>query len=143
MAEGGVYAEGSLVGSDKDWFHGELTTVEAEQALRASGYDCFLVRKCQGALVLSLIHHGELHHINIKYGPGWYALENGSSPYSFTELEDLVTYYCSYTISENLKIRLDQVCEKNKGIIKAIIIAFSKLHIPADSTYYVGQVSTN
>ena len=115
MAEGILNAEGSLVGSYKDWFHGELTTVEAEQALRASACDCFLVRKCQGAFVLSLTHHGELHHINIKYGPGWYELESGVAPYSFIELEDLVTYYCSYTISDSLKIRLGQVCEKTKG----------------------------
>ena len=69
----------ALLGSDKDWYHGEISTVQAQHALSVSGRDCFLVRVSQGDLILSLIHHGQLYHINIKYGPGWYELDSGSS----------------------------------------------------------------
>ena len=86
----GVYAKGFLFGCDDAWYHGDLTRVEAEQALGASGCDCFLIRQSRAALVLSLIHHGQVHHVNIKRGPGWYELESGlSAQYSFPELEEL------------------------------------------------------
>ena len=109
---GPVYDKGCLVGSDKEWYHGELTRDQAEQALQTSGCDCFLIRHCQGVLVLSLIHDGGFHHITIVYGPGWYELENGSAQYSFTELEDLVTYYWGYHISPDLAFTLGCACEK-------------------------------
>ena len=110
-----TYTKGCLDGSDKEWYHGELTREEAEEALKASDSDCFLIRHCQGILVLSLIHDGEIHHITIKYGPGWYELENGSAQYSFPELEDLVTYYWSYPISPDNAFTLGEACEKTKG----------------------------
>ena len=58
----GIYCKGTLRESSKDWYRGELTREEAEQALKASGCDNFLIRQCQGVLVLSLIHDGEFHH---------------------------------------------------------------------------------
>ena len=73
-SESTTHANGFLMPSDQHWFHGELTREKAEQALVASGCDCFLIRQSQGALVLSLIQHGEIHHINIKCGPDWYEL---------------------------------------------------------------------
>ena len=100
------------MGSDKEWYHGEITRDEAEQALKASGSDCFLIRHCQGVLVLSLIHDGEFHHITVNYGPGWYELENGSAQYSFTEVEDLVDYYCEYIISPKNEIMLGVSCDR-------------------------------
>ena len=112
VASSGVYAKGSPLGSDKDWYHGQLTRVEAEQALTASGCNCFLIREDGRALVLSLIHHGQVHHVNIKYGPGWYELESGSAQYSFTELDELVSHYSSEPISEHLKLTLGVSCEK-------------------------------
>ena len=102
------YAEGSLSCSDKNWFHGELTREKAEQALAASGCDCFLIRQSQGALVLSLIQHGELHHIKIEYGPGWYKLE-GSSHQTFRELQELISHYHSNDISDKLS-SLGSIC---------------------------------
>ena len=110
VASSSIYAKGSLLGSDKDWYHGQLTRVEAEQALTASGCDCFLIREDGRALVLSLIHHGQVHHVNIKYGPGWYELESGSAQYSFTELDELVSHYSSEPISEHLKLTLGVAC---------------------------------
>ena len=110
VASSSVYAKGSLLDSDKDWYHGQLTRVEAEQALTASGCDCFLIREDGRALVLSLIHHGQVHHVNIKYGPGWYELESGSAQYSFTELVELISYYSSEPISEHLKLTLGVAC---------------------------------
>ena len=104
------YNTGTILESDKEWYHGEITRDEAEKALKASGCDCFLVRHCQGILVLSLIHDGGFHHITINYGPGWYELENGSTQYSFTELEDLVAYYLQYSISPELAMSLGKVC---------------------------------
>ena len=113
VASSSDYAKGSLLGSDQDWYHGQLTRVEAEQALKASGCDCFLIRENRGALVLSLIHHGQVHHVNIKYGPGWYELESGSAQYSFTELNELVSHYsCSEHISDDQKLTLGVACEK-------------------------------
>ena len=78
--------------SDKAWYHGDVSRVEAEQALAASGNDCFLIRESGKSLVLSLIHHGQVHHVNIQYGPDWYKLESSSAP-KFIELENLVSYY--------------------------------------------------
>ena len=112
MASPPVYVQGALVGSDKDWFHGELSRVQAEHALTVSACDCFLVRVSQGALILSLLHHGQVHHINIHYGPGWYELESGSAQYSFTELEELVSHYRETAISDSLNITLGEVCQK-------------------------------
>ena len=105
------------MGSDKEWYHGELTRDEAEQALKESGCDCFLIRHCQGVLILSLIHDGGFHHINVKYGPGWYELENGTAEYTFDELNELVEYYGCSPISHDLHIKLGQVCQKNAGIV--------------------------
>ena len=117
VASSGVYAKGSLLGSDQDWYHGQLTRVEAEQALTASGCDCFLIREDGRALVLSLIHHGQVHHVNIKNGPGWYELESGSAQYSFTELDELVSHYSSEPISEQLKLTLGVTCTNTSKCI--------------------------
>ena len=107
-----VYDKAVLACSNKDWFHGELTTVQANHVLTVSQRDCFLVRVDRGALVLSLCHRGQLHHIKIKYGPGWYELESGSAQYSFTELEELVSHYSETVISDDLKFTLGAACEK-------------------------------
>ena len=107
-----VYAKGALPGSNKDWYYGQLSRVQAEHALAVFGQHCFLVRENQGDLVLSLLHHGQLHHVNIKYGPGWYELENGSAQYSFTGLEELVDHYRETAISDTLKVTLGAVCGK-------------------------------
>ena len=116
-----IYSEGSILGSEKDWFHGEVTIIEAEQILAASNGDCFLIRKTRGALFMSLMHEGQIHHIKIKYGPGWYELEGGSAKYCFPDLEDLVTYYSRETISNNLNIKLGRVCT---GILNGYIKIF-------------------
>ena len=129
-----VYAKGSLLGSDKDWYHGQLTRVEAEQALTASGCDCFLIREDGRALVLSLIHHGQVHHVNIKYGPGWYELESGSAQYSFTELDELVSLYSCEPISEHLKLTLGVPCEKistGQGKVKCMIPTYTVDPLPS------------
>ena len=75
-----TYTKASPVDSDKDWYHGELTRVQAEKALRKSkDSNCFLIReskvKAKRSLILCLINHGEIYHITIEYGPGWYRLE--------------------------------------------------------------------
>ena len=94
-----------------------MTKVEAEQALTASTSDCFLVRKSKGYLYLSLMHLEKLHHIKIKYGPGWYELESDSPKYSFPELEDLVTHYRSEVISDDyLNTTLGGICAKYTGM---------------------------
>ena len=107
-----LYAKGSLTCSNQEWYHGELTRVEAEQALAASDCDCFLIRESEGGLVLSLTHHGQVHHVAVKYGPGWYELEGGSAQDRFTELGDLVSYYHGNTISESLQVTLGQSCQR-------------------------------
>jgi len=116
MADGGstIYAKGFLLGSDKDWYHGELNPIEAERALIASGDGdgCFLIRQNNKALFLSLIHQGQVHHIGIKYGPGWYELDGGTAQYSFIELEELVSHYQSEVISDTLNVTLAAVCIK-------------------------------
>ena len=108
------YFVGSLSCSDKDWFHGELSREKAEQALAASGCDSFLIRQSQGALVLSLMQHGELHHIKIEYGPGWYRL-GGASHQTFRELQELVSHYRSNDISDKLS-SLGSICSSSIAI---------------------------
>ena len=103
-----LYDKGSLSCSNQEWYHGELTRVEAEQALADSGCDCFLIREDEGGLVLSLTYHGQVNHVAIKYGPGWYGLEGDSVQHRFTELDDLVSYYCS---SNNIRFTLES-CQK-------------------------------
>lgn len=106
------YAKGWLLGSDKEWYHGQVTAAEAEMLLRASSDDSFLIREDRGTLFLSLIHQGEVHHVKIKYVPGGYELESGSiALYSFVELEDLVSHYQSEVISDSLKTTLGVVCK--------------------------------
>lgn len=109
-----IYTKGSLLGSDKEWYYGELSRFEAEQTLTNSGYDCFLIREGKGSLVLSLIHHGQVYHINIMYGPGWYKLESDSGQCNFTELDELITHYHSESIGNNLNITLGLVCEASR-----------------------------
>ena len=113
-----TYTRGFFVGSEKEWYHGELTRYEAEQALKASGCDCFLIRHCQGVLVLSLIHDGEFHHVTIQYESGSYELENGSAKYNHPELAKLIDYYRNNPISYDLSITLGPACEKPPGIIQ-------------------------
>ena len=112
-------AKGSLFGCNEAWYHGDLTRVEAEQALGASGCDCFLIRQSRAALVLSLIHHGQVHHVNIKRGPDCYELESGSSAEhsSFPELKELVSHYSSepIAINKDLKLTLGVACEKTNA----------------------------
>ena len=110
-ADQSIYAQGFSF--SEDWYHGEMSRVEAENALAASGQDCFMVRASEGALILSLVHHGQLHHVNIKYGPGWYELEIGSAQYSFTEMGDLVDHYCTNNIG-GLNFRIATACVKTQ-----------------------------
>ena len=113
VAKSNLFNRGSLLkNNDEDWYHEELTRVEAEQALAASGCDCFLIREREGDLVLSLTHHGQVHHVAINYGPSWYELEGGSAQDRFTELDDLVSYYHRKPIRGDLKITLGLACEK-------------------------------
>ena len=85
-----VYVKACPVDSDKDWCHEELTRDQAEEALRASGSNCFLIRESKGNLVLSLIHHGDIYHMVIKRGPGWYSL---SSVEHFSDVNEFVSHF--------------------------------------------------
>jgi hypothetical protein len=109
------YTKGFFVGSDKDWYHGELTGEEAERVLKASGSDCFLIRQSCDILVLSLTYGGEFHHLTIRHGPGRYELENGTAQYNFPELEELVDYYSSYPLTLDSDMKLGQTCDKENG----------------------------
>ena len=94
----------------KEWYHGELTRDEAEKALKASGCDCFLIRHCQGVLILSLIDDKIIDHIKIDYGPGWYKLNGGGPHKKFRELPELVSHYSHNPISN--EVTLGTACEK-------------------------------
>ena len=99
------------MGSDKEWYYGDLTRYEAEQALKASDCDCFLIRHCQGVLILSLLQNGNTTHIPIKYGPGWYKLER--SMQTFSELQELTFHYQNSPINDDLD-KLGLPCKKMK-----------------------------
>ena len=105
------YIAGSLQEFDKEWYHGELTRDEAEQALKASGCDCFLIRHCQGVLILSLIHDQKIDHTKIDYGPGWYQLEQHQK---FSKLQELVSHYCQNPMND--EVTLGAVCGKMADI---------------------------
>ena len=111
VADANDYAKGSFFDSDQDWYHGQLTRAEAEQALRAAGRDCFLIRESKGALVLSFTNEREFYHIKIEYGIGWFKLNTVSV--RFTSLDNMLSYYHSHCISDNLKMTLGEVCTKN------------------------------
>ena len=100
------------MGSDKEWNHGELTRDEAEQALKASGTDCFLIRHCQGVLILSLVQNGNITHIPLKYGPGWYKLERSTQ--TFSELQELICHYQDSCINNDVG-KLGLPCKKMKA----------------------------
>jgi hypothetical protein len=92
------------VWSDKDWYHGELTREEAEQELKASGCDCYLVRQKQGVLVLSLINGRNLTHFRVHEQDG-YKLKGSRT---FRALDDLLGY-CRH------KFKLGQPCPKHQN----------------------------
>ena len=97
------------MGSDKEWYYGDLTTDGAEHALKASGCDCFLIRHCQGVLILSLVQNGNTAHIPIKYGPGWYRLEGSTQ--TFSELQELTRHFQNSPINDDLD-KLGLPCKK-------------------------------
>ena len=108
--------------SDKDWYHGELTSDQAEEILRASGSNCFLIRESKGNLVLSLIQPGVIYHTVIKRGPGWYSL---SSEKSFSDLNELVSYYHKNPIitESGETLKLGAACRKadhNSGKVHSV-----------------------
>ena len=81
-----IYTKGSLVDSDKDWYHGELTRVLAEKPPRDPNQDpnCFFIRESRArakrTIVMTLIYHGMPYHITIlEYGPGQYRLKSVTS----------------------------------------------------------------
>lgn len=129
MAGSNLYTKGSVSDSDKVWYHGILGRVEAEQALASLRQDCFLIRESRGALVLSLSHQSSIHHIRIRYGPGWYELEKGSAQYSFTELDDLVLHYSNNMISVDLAAKLGLACEKQESAIGEPRVSEIQMHI--------------
>ena len=113
--------------SNQDWYYGEMTGEKAEQALTASKCDCFLVRESEGALILSLIQHGQLCHFSIKHCrlDGYTLILSGSSaPPSFNTLKELVAYY-KYNDGE-FKI-LGEPCDKGKLQAYMIKITRNKL----------------
>ena len=88
-----IYVKACPIDCDKDWYHGMLTRNQAEEALKASGSNCFLIRESKGSLVLSLIHHGDIYHMVIKRGPGWYSLSSVSSVEHFSDVNELTSYF--------------------------------------------------
>jgi hypothetical protein len=101
-----LYEKGFLIGSDRDWYHGELTTEEAEQALKASGCDCYLIRQSQGVLVLSHIHGGRFTHTKIVGGERGFSLAD--SPQPFSELPELISHY-------HTTFELGKACTRQHG----------------------------
>ncbi len=121
VAEPSIYMKGLQVDSDKEWYHGELTREQAEMTLRDNGSDCFLIRESKGSLVLSLINHGETHHVKITNQFGWYSI--GGWPEEFKELNELVKYIITHDIitldPNSHAISVREICKKrmtrNKG----------------------------
>ena len=58
---------------------------------------------------MSLIHDNNVKHIKIDYGPGWYQLDGEQHP-KFSELQELVNYYCSNPVSD--EVTLGAACGK-------------------------------
>ena len=117
VATSSIYTKSSPVDSDKDWYHGKLTRLQAENALRESqDSNCFLIRvsraKAKRSLILSLIHHGEVYHTTIEYGPGWYRLQGEPPEKSFSKLDDLVSHYRSKVLHIDPKTTLGVACKK-------------------------------
>ena len=107
----GKYISGCLLEFDKEWYHGEQTREEAEEALKIANEDCFLIRHCKGVLVLSIIHDAKIAHTKIDYGPGCYQLD-GAPHQNFSELQELVNHYRNNPISD--EVTLGAACGKMK-----------------------------
>ena len=129
VATSSIYTKGSLVDSDKNWYHGELTRIQAEKALRESqDSNCFLIResRVRGSLILSLIHHGDIYHITIEYGPGQYRLEGEPPEKRFSKLDDLVSHYRSKALHIDSKITLGVTCKKTERKLNEVKVEMGK-----------------
>ena len=101
--------------SDIDWYHGELSEIEAEKALRdCQDSNCFLIRESEVSLILSLIHHEEVYHTTIEHEPGQYRLEGEPPEKTFTKLDYLVSHYRSKALHIEPKTILGVACEKTE-----------------------------
>ena len=115
--------------SDKDWYHGELTRVQAEKALRESqDSNCFLIResRVRRSLTLSLIYHGEIYHTRIEYVPGQYRLQDEPPEKTFSELNDLVSHYRSQALHIDPKTTLGVACEKTEHATGKVKVEMGK-----------------
>ena len=124
--------------SDKDWYHGELTKVQTEKTLKESqDSNCFLIResrvKAKRSLILSLIHHGEIYHITIEYGPGRYRLQGEPPEKIFSELDDLVSHYRDKALHIDPKTTLGVACEKTENAIGKLQLDSRAKSVPAVS----------
>ena len=103
--------------SDIDWYHGELSEVEAEKVLRNSqDSNCFLIRESEVSLILSLIHHGEIYHATIEQESGQYRLQDEPPEKTFSKLDYLVSHYRSKALHIDPKTTLGVACEKTEYV---------------------------
>ena len=79
---------------DNPWYHGNITSLEAEKRLKTENSDCFLVRRSQskpGNYSLSVKYKGVVRHFLVHNECEYY--EVGGTETRFSSLEELVDHY--------------------------------------------------
>ena len=85
---------------DDPWYHGDISSWEAEKRLTAKVSDCFLVRKSQsqpGNYTLSVKCEGVVKHFLVHKEHGCYEVD--ATETAFKSLEELVDYYKHHHLS--------------------------------------------
>ena len=83
------------------WYHGKLSSEEANQLLTSMEGSCFLVREDKdsfGSILLSVKSDEGVSHFIINRGPGWYRVDGTSK--QFEVVADLLAHYRNYSLTK-------------------------------------------
>ena len=85
---------------DNPWYHGNISSWEAEKRLKAENSDCFLVRRSQskpGNYTLSVKYKGVVRDFLVHNKRGYYEVDGTEK--QLGSLEELVDYYKYHYLS--------------------------------------------
>ena len=85
---------------DNSWYHGNISSWEAEKRLKAEKSDCFLVRRSQTQsenYTLSVRYKGVVRHFLVHNKHECYEVDGTET--AFGSLEELVDYYKHHCVS--------------------------------------------
>ena len=123
QSSNGVYSRG--VPTDLlpyNWFHGNMTRVEAENLLGKAKRSCFLVRVESDSLFISSKVEKVVWHFTIERPPGSYFV--AQSTVKFPTVAELIKYYEKNSISDVVKHFLTTPLSKGEGLCMQYIMAW-------------------